>query len=371
VTQALITIVLLLGNALFVGSEFALIASRRTLLEPQAASSVRVRWALSAMNQLPLMIAGAQLGITICSLGLGAVAEPALAHGLEPVFESMGLPEGAVHPVALILALAVVVYLHTVLGEMVPKNISLAGPEKSVVWLGPFMLAFCIATKPLLVAMKATAAWLLARFGITTADSAKTVYTATEFAGLVTESRTEGLLDVREHTRLAGALALSDRTATDVLQPWREVIAVSDDVSPASLELLATRTGRSRFPVVARGNRRVVGFVHIKDNLTASGSARRSPIPKTTVRPLPVVPAERSLADLLVYMRRHAVHIVLVGQGSTPVGIVTMDDVLSAVVGNTNQDRLVGYTPVNRSRTDIGSMTFPPRHCRGRATWLG
>lgn len=333
-TAALVTVLLLLGNALFVGSEFALIASRRTLLEPQAAGSARVRWALSAMNQLPLMIAGAQLGITICSLGLGAVAEPALAQVLQPAFNAAGMPHNLIHPVALVLALAFVVYLHTVLGEMVPKNITLAGPERAVVWLGPFMLAFCNATRPLLVAMKATASWLLARFKIPTTDAAKTVYTATEFAGLVTESRTEGLLGAGEHARMAGALALSERTAADVLKPWRDVVVVTDDVSPASLELLATRTGLSRFPVIARRGRRVMGFVHIKDNLTAAGSARRSPIGAGTIRPLPVVPADRTLADLLVHMRRHAVHIVLVGAGTTPVGIVTMDDVLSAVIGN-------------------------------------
>ena len=106
------------------------------------------------MNQIPLMIAGAQLGITICSLGLGAIAEPALAHLLEGPFHAVGLPERAVHPVAFVLALGVVVFLHTVIGEMVPKNLTLAGPETAALWLGPPMLAFCVATKPMLVAMK-------------------------------------------------------------------------------------------------------------------------------------------------------------------------------------------------------------------------
>ncbi|MEU5674002.1 CNNM domain-containing protein, partial [Micromonospora sp. NPDC047753] len=151
-TELLVTVLLLLGNGFFVGSEFALIASRRTVIEPLAAGSKRARWALSAMNQIPLMIAGAQLGITVCSLGLGAIAEPALAHLLEPPFHAAGLPERAVHPVAFVLALGVVVFLHTVVGEMVPKNITLAGPEVSALWLGPAMLAFCVATKPLLLA---------------------------------------------------------------------------------------------------------------------------------------------------------------------------------------------------------------------------
>src|SRR6186997_885873 len=130
-TELLIAVLLVLGNAFFVGGEFSLIASRRTVVEPLAATSRRARVALRAMNQIPLMIAGAQLGITVCSLGLGAIAEPALAHVLEGPFEALGLPENMLHPVSFVLALIVVVYLHTVIGEMVPKNITLAGPERA------------------------------------------------------------------------------------------------------------------------------------------------------------------------------------------------------------------------------------------------
>src|SRR5689334_24240301 len=101
----LIAILLLLGNAFFVGGEFSLIASRRTVVEPLAATSRRARVALRAMNEIPLMIAGAQLGVTICSLGLGALAEPALAHLLEAPFEWLRVPEQATHPVAFVIAL--------------------------------------------------------------------------------------------------------------------------------------------------------------------------------------------------------------------------------------------------------------------------
>src|SRR5215471_8260853 len=124
--KILVTILLLVGNGLFVAGEFAVIASRRTALEPLAAASKRARMALRAMNEIPLMIAGAQLGITICSLGLGAIAEPALAHFLEKPFHAIGIPDDFLHPIAFVLALAVVVYLHTVIGEVVPKNLALA-----------------------------------------------------------------------------------------------------------------------------------------------------------------------------------------------------------------------------------------------------
>ena len=326
-----VTVLLLLGNAFFVGSEFALIASRRTVVEPLAATSNAARMALRAMNEIPLMIAGAQLGITVCSLGLGAIAEPALAHWLELPFAAIGLPASAVHPIAFVLALGVVVFLHTVIGEMVPKNLALAGPERAVLWLGPPMLGFCLATKPLLVSMKWLSKMILGLWRIEAADAVKTVYTVDELASLAAQSRTEGLLDQQEHARISGALALQSQAAADVMLPWRNVTTVSADVSPASLELLATQTGRSRFPVVERSTRRVIGFVHVKDVLGTVGQARRDPIPASIIRPLRAVSPDRILADLLLAMRRERLHIVLVSDGRTPLGVLTLHDVLLVI----------------------------------------
>jgi CBS domain containing-hemolysin-like protein len=330
--KVVITILLLLGNAFFVGAEFSLIAARRTAIEPLAATSRTARLALRAMNEIPMMIAGSQLGITICSLALGAIAEPALAHLFAGPFETLGL-ERLAHPVAFVLALGVVVFAHTVVGEMVPKNLTLAGPERAVLLLGPPMYAFCVATKPVLVAMKWASRLILRLWHIEATDAVKTVFTAEELAGLVGQARTEGLLDRAEHARIAGALALHERAAADALRPWSRVVTVAEDVSPAALEVLATRTRRSRFPVVERATRRVLGFVHVKDVLGIVGPQRRAQIPPRLIRPLAVVPPDRTLAELLLAMRRERRHIVLVSDGHRPLGIVTLDDVLNAVVG--------------------------------------
>src|SRR3954447_8806520 len=332
-TKLLLTVLLLIGNGVFVGGEFALIASRRTAIEPLAATSQRARWALSAMNQIPLMIAGAQLGVTVCSLALGAIAEPALAHLLEGPFTAIGLPDDAVHPVAFVLALVVVVFAHTVIGEMVPKNITLAGPERTALYLGPFMLAFCTATKPLLNAMRWAARAVLSLWKVEATDSVKSVFTAEELAGMVTQARSEGLLGSEQYSRIHAALGLNDRTAADTLRPWSGVTTVADDVSPATIEAISTRTGRSRFPVLQRETRRVLGFVHVKDILGYAGAQRRLPIPAEIIRPLATVPPDRTLAELLLAMRRDRLHIVLVSDGQRPLGVITLDDVIHAVVG--------------------------------------
>ncbi|MEV0649161.1 hemolysin family protein [Phytomonospora sp. NPDC050363] len=327
-----LTAVLLLGNAFFVGAEFALIASRRTALEAHA-DSRRVRWALSAMGQLPLMIAGVQLGITICTLGLGAVAEPAIAHLLEPLAHAVGLPEDFVHPVALIIALTFVTYMHTVFGEMVPKNLALAGPEKAVVWLGPPMLAFCAATRPLLLAMKALSSWILKLFKIEAAEAVKNTYTVDEFAGLISESQAGGLLEESDGARLSAAIELGQRHASDAMRPWAGVTTITDDTTNEKLEELACASGLSRFPVIARQGRRIRGFIHIKDVIGVDPADRARAIDPGRIRPLPAVPPDKSLGDLLLQMRRAAVHIVLVADSGSPVGIVTLDDILAALMG--------------------------------------
>jgi CBS domain containing-hemolysin-like protein len=334
-TELLVAVLLVLGNAFFVGGEFSLIASRRTVVEPQAATSRRARAALRAMNDIPLMIAGAQLGITVCSLGLGAIAEPALAHLLEAPFDALGLPPTVRHAVAFTLALGIVVYVHTVVGEMVPKNLTLAGPEAAVLWLGPPMLAFCVALRPVLLALKWISTRILRVWRIEATDAVKTVFTAEELANLVTQARSEGLLDPEEHARIEGALALRTRTAGDAMRPWAEITTVPAEVSPASLEVLAAGTGRSRFPVVDRVTRRVIGFVHVKDTLAlgAQGqSSRLEPIPAPLVRPLGVVRPDHTLGDLLIRMRRERRHIVLVSDGGTPLGLLTLHDVLGVLV---------------------------------------
>jgi CBS domain containing-hemolysin-like protein len=228
----------------------------------------------------------------------------------------------------------VVVFLHTVVGEMVPKNITLAGPERSALVLGPFMLAFCTGTKPLLNAMRWAARTVLSLWKIEATDAVKTVFTAEELAGMVSQARAEGLLGSEQYSRIHAALGLNDRTAADVLRPWSGVTTVTDTDSPATVEAVATRTGRSRFPVVQAETRRVLGFIHVKDLLGYEDQQRDRPLPPEIIRPLAVVQPDRTLADLLLTMRRDRRHILLVSDGRRPLGVITLDDVLHAVVGD-------------------------------------
>jgi CBS domain containing-hemolysin-like protein len=321
-----VAVVLLLANAFFVGAEFALISARRSSIEPLAeAGSRRARTTLAAMERVSLMMAGAQLGITVCSLGLGAVGEPAVAHLLEPVFEALRVPGALVHPISFAIALAVVVALHVVIGEMVPKNLALAGPDRAALALTPPLAAVVRVLRPVIVVLNALANGVLRLLRVAPKDEVTSSFTRDEVAGLFDQSRAGGLLDKREHDLLTGVLTLEDRDTRSVLIPRAQLTTVRpDDGAPA-----VDRTGFSRFPVVRDGE--FTGYVHVKDVLVADGEpdVRVSDI----TRPLPRVPATGDLRTTLQTMQADGAQFAAVTQDGAVLGVVALEDILEELVG--------------------------------------
>src|SRR5690606_30521669 len=189
-------------------------------IEPLAAAgSAMARTTLRAMEQVTVVMAGAQFGITVCSLGLGAVGEPALAHLIEPGLDLVGVPEAFLHPIAFVIAMSLVVCLHVVLGEMVPKNIAIAGPERSALLLGPPMMVTITVLKPVILFINACANAVLRLVGIEPKDEVNSTFTRQEVAALVEESRGEGMIEADVYTRLSGALGFTEKTVDAVLMP--------------------------------------------------------------------------------------------------------------------------------------------------------
>ena len=325
---------LLLGNALFVGSEFALISARRTTIEPRAAAgSWSARITLRAMERVSIMLAGAQLGVTVCTLGLGALAEPTIAHLIEHPFEAAGLPGAALHPVAFVLALALVTFLHVVIGEMVPKNIALAGPDRVALVLTPPLAGFVWLLRPVIYALNWVANHTIRAVGIEPKDEVASVFTRDEVAGLVDESHREGLLHEDEHDLVSGALAFDERTARDVLLPREGLVTVPMTVTPREVEELAASTGYTRFPVLDFTGR-LVGYLHLKDILETRPDRRASPVAAKWLRPLVHVPAEATLRNALATMQRSGAHLGQVTDGhGESLGLVALEDILEELVG--------------------------------------
>ncbi|GAB3691954.1 hemolysin family protein [Actinocorallia lasiicapitis] len=336
-TAIAIAVLLVFANAFFVAAEFALIATRRSQIEPLAESgNRRARTTLSAIDNVTLMLGGAQLGITACSLGLGATGEPAVAHFLEAPFHAVGMPEGMIHTVSFAIALAIVVFVHMVLGEMVPKNVALAGPERAALLLAPPLALIVRPLSPLITLLNSVSALLLKAFGITQAKGVTSAFTREEVSALAAESRGAGLLDEEDHALLSGALAIEDKTAAEVAVPARDIQTVAASVTLGELERLVTATGFSRFPVRGAERGRYQGYIHLVDLLDLlETESPTAPLPQSRIRPLRAVRSDAVLGEVLGELRQAGTHLAEVrdATGGT-VGVMFFEDVLTALIGD-------------------------------------
>ncbi|GHH75879.1 membrane protein [Streptomyces sulfonofaciens] len=327
--QLLFAVLLVLANAFFVGAEFALVSVRRSQIEPL--KTAPARQVLYGLEHLPQMMAAAQFGITVCSLTLGAVAEPTVARLLEPVFGAVRLPEGLVHPLGYVIALVLVVFLHLVIGEMVPKNLAMADPERTALRLSPGLVAFARLCRPVTVALGACARGVLVLFRVEPKDEVEAVFTSEQLNRLVADSGQAGLLGPEEQERLGDALELGSRPVTDVLLDRASLVTVDPTVTAGQVVALTARTGYSRFPVCADGGA-FMGYLHVKDVLELEDSDRA--VPQHVWRPMTTLSAELPLDDALTVMRRAATHLAQVADASgRVVGLVTLEDVLELLVG--------------------------------------
>jgi CBS domain containing-hemolysin-like protein len=346
---ALLVAVALLGaNAFYVALEFALVASRSTKVEPLAESgNRRAKVALRSMKELNLQLAGAQLGITMASLGLGFVAEPAVARVLEDAIgRFVELPSGVLHTISFVVALSIVVFLHMVLGEMVPKNVAIAGPERTLLWLAVPNRVYVTVFRPFIWMLNGLANLGVRALGVEPADELAQARTPDELTAMIAESREEGLLEEFEHSLLRGALHFGARDARTVMVDRDRLVTVPKWATVGELARVVVASGHSRIPVTDGGLDDIVGFVHAKDLLTTDTEdpGRRLPLP--LVRQMLVVPPERSLDALLLAMRQARVHMALVREGARTLGMVTLEDLLEELVGDirdeTDRDDRVG-----------------------------
>ncbi|GAB2932478.1 hemolysin family protein [Rhodococcus aerolatus] len=330
-----VALLLLAGNAFFVGAEFALVSARRSQVEPRALEGSRAaRTTLKAMEHVSLVMAGSQLGITLCSLGLGAVGEPAVAALVEVPLHALGLPDGLLHPVSLAIALLVVVYLHMVLGEMVPKNLAIAGPERAALVLGPPMYAVVRALKPLIVALNASANAVLWVLRVEPQDEVASSFTAEEVVGLVEESGREGAIDAEDQQLITAAVQLEEATAEQVLMPLADLVTVAPGATVRELEELCASTGFSRFPVRDEDGG-LSTYVHVKDLLGTPAERRDDALDPDRVRRLADVAPADSLREVLGRLQHRGAHLARVRRGDTGelVGLVALEDVVEELVG--------------------------------------
>lgn len=333
----LLTAALLGCNAFFVAAEFALISARRDRLEALAdqgrKSAVAV---IRAGENLSAMLAGAQLGITVCSILLGRIGEPAVAHLLEKPFGLVGIPVAVLHTVSFMVAITIVVVVHVLLGEMVPKNIAIAGPESAAMLLIPPYLAWMRIARPFIAFYNRCANISLRAFAVQPRDELDITVSTVELAEMIAESRSEGLLDPEEHLRLTRALQIRNRIVADVAIPMDQVHTVPVSLAGrgptvGAIEKALAQTGYSRFPVTDNAGR-IVGFVHIKDVLPLVDQPD-AVVDAAMIRPLPRVPNTTPLPEALSRLRRSNSHLALVTANGGVVAMVALEDMVEDLVG--------------------------------------
>ena len=331
---AIVTVVLLLANAFFVGGEFASMSARRSQLEPLAdAGDKRAAVAVEALQHTGVILATCQLGITICSVLLGAISEAALHHALHPVMERIGVPDAATNTLSLVLAILIVVYLHVVIGEMIPKNLAIAGPERAATWLVPPLMRVMHIAKPVILAMDWVSKAFVRAMGIEPKDEVGAAFTAEEVQQIVTESHREGLVEADRYGLVDAALEFSDKDARDVGGPLDELITVPRSSTPDDIERLVAKYGFSRYPTVDDAGE-LAGYLHLKDVLYADAAQRGQPVPRKRLRRMATVKPADEVEDVLRTMQRTGTHLArVVDDVGTVIGVVFLEDVIEELVG--------------------------------------
>lgn len=329
------SVALLAANAFFVAAEFALVASKRHRLEQRVAEGNRAaRVALAGSRQLSLMLAGAQLGITVCTLGLGALAKPAVKDLLAPALTAVGLPVGLAAGVAFALAVAVVGFLHVVVGEMAPKSWAISHPEDSAMLLARPFVWFTRLTRPALLGLNALANACLRLVKVTPQDELAHAHGPRELQMLIESSGTHGMLDAPQHQLLSAMLAIGNTTVDQVMTPAEQIVTIGADADARAVERVSRTSGRSRLVVLDPATAAMVGIVHLRDAVRTTTEA----IPATAadlMDPPFEIASGTPVATAVRLMRQHRAQLALVTDPATSghVGLVALEDLLEELIG--------------------------------------
>ena len=326
-------VVLLLTNAFFVGAEFALISARRAQIESRAEAGSRpAKITLRAMERVSLMLATAQLGITSSSLLILLIAEPSIHHLLEYPLHFLGLSDELVSTISFAITLLLVTYLHVVVGEMVPKNLAIALPERSALILTPVLYGLAMLVKPLVGSLNAVSNAILRLFKFEPKDEATSSYTLDQVEDIVEHSTREGALSDVSGT-LSNTFEFTEKKVIDVAIPVEKLVAFATSVTPREVEQAVAKYGFSRYPLTDSSGE-LMGYLHLKDVIDLEQDEIDDAFPTKRIRSLISLPASMELEDALASMRRVHAHMAKAFDKSGNVlGVLFLEDILEELVG--------------------------------------
>ena len=327
-------VILLLINGFFVGAEFAVISARRSQIEPRAEAGGRAaKSTLYAMEHATMMLATSQLGITVCSLLILNVSEPAIHHLLEYPLALTRLPEDVIGTIAFIIALIIVSFLHVVIGEMVPKNLSFSVPDRAALILAPPLVFISMVFRPIIYALNATANGVLRLFRVQPKNEANSAFTVDEVANIVAQSTREGVL-TDNIGALNAAFEFTEKKVRDIAVGMPGLVSLSEAATPADVERAVAQNGFSRY-VLVNDEGEPTGYLHLKDVLDLDEAGEfDEPVPPKRIRQLISISRDMDLEDALAAMRRSGVHLARVFDKTDQTrGVLFLEDIIEELVG--------------------------------------
>ncbi|QDY82751.1 HlyC/CorC family transporter [Paenibacillus polymyxa] len=326
-----IVFALVLLNGFFVSAEFAMVKVRGSRIETLVeAGNKKAVYAANMIHNLDAYLSACQLGITLASLGLGWIGEPAIAHLIEPVFTAAGLGAVYVHGTAVVIAFIVITILHIVLGELAPKTIAIRKAETITLYSAMLMTWFYKLMYPFIWALNGMANSLLRLFRLEpVSEHDDSAHTGDEIRILMKESNKSGLIDNTELALVDNIFDFADTTAREIMIPRTEMICLYSNESTEENLAIATESMRTRYPICAEDKDHIIGFIHIKDLLRANTLDTR-----TMIRPILAVPESTQISDLLKRMQRSKTQIaILIDEYGGTSGMVTLEDIMEEIVG--------------------------------------
>lgn len=350
---------MIIANGFFVAAEFALVAVDRARIEADVeAGRRRARLALSLLRRMSFHLSGAQLGITVTSLLIGLLAEPAIASLLEPLIGNV-VGDAAVHGVSLAIAIAVATIVQMVVGELVPKGLAIARPERTAYLVAPAVAIYGVVFGPLIRLLDGAANRTVRAMGVEPAEEMSQVRTLRELQSVVAASAEEGTLADGASRLLTRSIRFESKTAEDILVPRTAVKALQRDDTVDDLVELAVRTGHSRFPVYGETIDDILGTVHVRAVHDVPRDRRSRVRVGQLLRPPVVVPESRDIGDVLIDLKSSGSHLAVVADeyGGTA-GIITLEDILEEIVGEIGDEHDPGRS-VGASSRVAGEWVLP------------
>ena len=346
-------------NGLFVAAEFAFVRIRATqvdrLVNEGRASANLVRVATAKLDQY---LAVCQLGITICSLGIGALAEPTIAHLIEPVFEDIGVPGALVHPVAIAIALSIASFFHVVFGELAPKTLAIQRAEGTSLFVAPFMRFFYYLLLPLTALFNGTANAITRAFGIPPASEGGDSHTEEEIRTLIRQSSRQGAVEADEAQMIGGVFELDDKPAREIMVPRPDVVSLPADANLEHLISVAGPGNHTRYPIFEEDEPdRIIGAIHVKDLLRVvkdAGGITSDVTARDIMRNVLTVPENRAIDDILEDFQEQEIQMaIVIDEWGSFEGLFTIEDIIEEIVGEI-RDEFDEEEPAVRELDDGG-----------------